>query len=330
MSAKHWCFTDFDMVNTPTELCELWEPLVEYAVFQREWTEKKKQHYQGYVELKKPLSLNQIRKIRRGVHFVKRKGTPLQARDYCMWDTYPLDYRKEQKRGVQKRCTDEGDNGPWEVGVWKSVKGKQGKRTDLSPVVDMVREGKTLYKIAKEHPDAIVRYGNGIKTLIACQKPPPKIIPVVYWFWGASGTGKTYAAETEGGIKDYKVARSNPERDRRFDQYIDGLTTRFVFENWSRDEMTFAHFLQYTDRRRIQIKTMYDVKWFNPQEIYITCTFSPSDLWIGNQLVEVTRRCTGGIREFKEFYTPPTVPNTPSSLVCDEPVLTQSIEDADV
>jgi len=320
MAAKHWCFTDFDMSNSPRELCEVWEPLVEYCVFQKEWTEAKKDHYQGYVELKKPFTLNQIRKIRRGVHFAKRKGTPTQARDYCMWDKYPMDYRKEHKRGVQKRHTGAGDNGPWEVGVWKPVKGNQGKRTDLTCVAEMISEGQTLRKVAKRYPESIIRYGSGIRTLISCQKPPVKPKPKVYWFYGASGTGKTHKAEAEGGLADYKIARTNPDPARIFDQYVPGLTKRFIFENFHKLAIRHDQLIQYLDERRIMVKTMYDTKWFYPEEIYITCTYAPSDMWSGNELAEVTRRLTVPPEEFTQVYTPPTEPVTPepmASFRCD-------------
>lgn len=94
-AAYHWCFT----LNNPktgvdgakfleqvTDPDEGWG--VEYLVFQLEKGVKEKTpHYQGYCEFTKAERLTSIKKKGFGAalaHWEKRKGTPAQARDYCM------------------------------------------------------------------------------------------------------------------------------------------------------------------------------------------------------------------------------------------------------
>lgn len=92
--AYHWCFT----LNNPkqpdgqkflelvTDPDEGWG--VEYLVFQLERGKKEKTpHYQGYCEFTKAERMTSIKKKGHEAdrcHWEKRKGTPAQARDYCM------------------------------------------------------------------------------------------------------------------------------------------------------------------------------------------------------------------------------------------------------
>lgn len=93
-AAYHWCFTlnnpkqkdgqkFLELVTSPDDG---WG--VEYLVFQLEKGKKKgTEHYQGYCEFTKAERMTSIKKKGHGAaeaHWEKRKGTPAQARDYCM------------------------------------------------------------------------------------------------------------------------------------------------------------------------------------------------------------------------------------------------------
>jgi len=176
-----------------------------------------------------------------------------------------------------------------------------------------------MRSLARTHPTAILKYGSGMERLLALQDPPEKPIPVVKWFHGASGTGKTYTAAHEHGIDPAKVCRSNADSARTFQQYRPDVHTRFVFENFHHSCIKHGELLQYLDEVPTQVKVLYGVNWFVPKEIYITCSYPPSWYWSGNELTEVERRLKE-IREFTAVYspnTPVTVPNTPS-LRCED------------
>lgn len=58
--------------------------------------------------------------------------------------------------------------GPWEEGSL----GEHGKRTDLTPAVEMVMEGKPMAEVAAEHPMQIVKFGKGLAALTLLRNPP--------------------------------------------------------------------------------------------------------------------------------------------------------------
>lgn len=82
-TARAYCFT----LNNPEGLPDFDHPLVKYAIYQEEIGEEGTYHLQGYVELKKPVRWTQVRTIcptLATAHFEPRRGTPEQARAYCM------------------------------------------------------------------------------------------------------------------------------------------------------------------------------------------------------------------------------------------------------
>lgn len=265
--------------------------------------------------MKKRHSLRQMRGILDGPHYEPRFGTRAQAREYCL---------------LGEKRVPGPDNGPWTLGEWTAKQGQQGKRTDLDDVVDRVRRGKGMMSLAKHHPTSVIRYGSGLQRLIDLQPPPQKPIPVVRWFWGSSGTGKSHTALTEFGIEPEKVCRSNASYSRTFQQYRPNQHTRFIFENFQHNAIPHAEFLQYLDKYPTQVQILYGVQWFVPKEIYITCTFPPTHYWSGNELREVERRLKE-IREFTVVYDPdcpPTRPHTPS-LECNEVIDDVFIDEID-
>ncbi|AHH31481.1 replication-associated protein [Dragonfly larvae associated circular virus-9] len=79
---KRWCFT----LNNYTE--EEYKEIVEkiewtYIIIGREVGEEGTPHLQGYIELKKKSSLNQIKKVNQKIHWEQLRGKPFQAADYC-------------------------------------------------------------------------------------------------------------------------------------------------------------------------------------------------------------------------------------------------------
>lgn len=72
---------------------------------------------------------------------------------------------------------------------------KQGGRSDLDAAAQMVKDGKSMIEIGEKCPGVMMRYSKGIQTLINLQYKPRTVAPQFYWFWGESGSGKTYTVE---------------------------------------------------------------------------------------------------------------------------------------
>ena len=88
---RNWCWT----LNNPTiPEREFWTDMrdngherIFYCVFQEEWPHGGQLHYQGYLELKKPMRRSTMKNVfGHAVHWERRKGTQVQAVIYCKKD----------------------------------------------------------------------------------------------------------------------------------------------------------------------------------------------------------------------------------------------------
>lgn len=122
------------------------ETKLNYIVYQKEvCPNTKKEHWQGYCELKKQMSMRQVKKLFNDnkLHIEARKGTQKQAITYCKKD----DSRKD---GCE----------PFEWGKAK----KQGKRSDLEAFVNKMKDN-GLDKAIEEYPTTYVKYHAGMDKL---------------------------------------------------------------------------------------------------------------------------------------------------------------------
>ena len=167
MPAIQWrnvCFT----VNNPVDDAVDWPSFVSYGVYQLERGENGTVHWQGYAELSVKKTLSALKKWLPTAHFENRKGSDVQARDYCMKrdDTY-LD-------------------GPWEHGTFVPAANTQGQRNDLQAFVDAVDGGATRRELFREHAGVAARHPRYVEAMLqfrqADQAPKlPPFIPMHGW-----------------------------------------------------------------------------------------------------------------------------------------------------
>lgn len=95
--AYHWCATLNNADHRRRikdwfdDVCEDWP--INYIVAQEEVGQGGTNHFQIYVEFSKAMRFSAIKKLLHGAseaHWEKRKGTPTQARDYCMKGEGPI------------------------------------------------------------------------------------------------------------------------------------------------------------------------------------------------------------------------------------------------
>lgn len=141
-----------------------------------------KTHWQCYIELYNSQRMSWIKKAYEDntVHLEARRGTRLQARDYC---------KKDGKYT--------------ELGKW--IKG-QGHRTDLEEIaLSLISGESSLNEIMEHSPSTYCQYRNGLKDLSALGtknkiKRDGEIEPHVIVISGPTGKGKTHMAKhTYGG-----------------------------------------------------------------------------------------------------------------------------------
>lgn len=154
MVSRNYCFT----INNPSGPLDF-ETCVglRYMIYQEEVGANGTTHYQGYLELSKASRMAAIKKWPgfESAHLEVRRGTQDQAIAYC------------------KKKDDTYRAGPWEFGEIV----KQGHRSDLKRVHEMVKDGKTDREICDEMPGDYIRYSRGIKAMRSlyvfdrCQAP---------------------------------------------------------------------------------------------------------------------------------------------------------------
>lgn len=138
---KNFCFTlnnyDDSSYSSVLKFCE--SDFVSYAIVGKEIGEEKKTpHLQGYVEMSKQKSFKQVKFFIPGAHVEKRKGTSLQASDYC-----------------------KKDNNYVEFGVLSSP----GKRNDIVEFVKAATEGATDLDLITSYPSSYVKYGKMLSNI---------------------------------------------------------------------------------------------------------------------------------------------------------------------
>lgn len=166
---KYWCFTlNTDGAWSHRDIADD----ISFAVYQLERGENGNRHYQGYIECPNRKSLAQVKRLIPGAHFEVRRGSQHEAIAYC-------------QKG------DSRIGGPWVYG--EPTTSNQGQRTDLSRLVSLVKEGKSLLTIV-ETDSAYMRFATHIKTLQSelplCHRPDIRFA----WLYGESGGGKTRSA----------------------------------------------------------------------------------------------------------------------------------------
>lgn len=185
---RHWCFTAYKKPDIIKE-----DDRVKYAIWQEEkCPDTERQHWQGYVEFKNPLSMEHVAKsIAEGehVHVERRKGDRDSARDYCL----------KLETAVPESMV--------EVGHW--MEGGQGRRTDLDEVAQMIKDGNSIKETGLVFPKEYIKYHRGmekLKLLVDSNKTEEGWRDVkVVCLWGKTATGKSRRVREE--LNEAKLTR---------------------------------------------------------------------------------------------------------------------------
>lgn len=147
---KYICFTSFSPIKPK------WDPeTMDYLIFQREKTKEGRLHWQGYVEFKKTTRLLAAQSAVGDLtaHIERRKAPNGKlAADYC----------RKLDSAIPGTCEEFGD---------KSKSKGQGARSDLDAVVEMIKEGKTIEEIGREHTASYIKYHKGIEKALELFEP---------------------------------------------------------------------------------------------------------------------------------------------------------------
>lgn len=169
--SKYWCFTLNNYTTAETSKLEATVPLplFTYIIFGREVCPTTgTPHLQGYVEFGKRVRRRAIARIPgfERARVDRRKGTGIQASDYC---------RKDGR-----------------VYEWGSLETRtQGTRSDLDEIKTEIDSGANALQVAENHFSSWCRYRQSFAEYRRLRTPVGARQLEVYVLWGAPGTGKT-------------------------------------------------------------------------------------------------------------------------------------------
>lgn len=277
---RNMCFTLNNYTNDEFQQLKTMEH--KYIVIGEETGENGTPHLQGYAEFHNPRNFSALKKSFPRLHIEERKGTALQASNYC---------KKENK------YYENGDLS------------QQGKRTDLDDVATAVLNKSSLRDIAMTYPTTFIKYHKGINALAETIMEHRTTKPTVHWYYGKSGAGKTKQATA--------FAQSYYMKDNT--QWWNGYTQQecIVIDDFDRNSWNFRDLLRLLDYYHYQGQTKGGYVKINSPYIIITCEYAPKDIFLGTEVIQIQRRINT-IIHFGTEVTGNTMPSLLSQEYMDE------------
>lgn len=256
-------------------------------------------HLQGHLVLKKPCRLAHLHSLFPLVHFEPRRGSELQAVEYT------------RKEGNPDRLD------------WDDR--HQGSRTDISAVAALVAANPrvAVLSVAQQMPTAFLKYHHGVSALSRALIPkPPRVRDInVFWFYGVTGSGKSYTADLEAHTAagdDSDVYRWSIQSLRWAEGYVG--QRHVIFEElrptWA--DFTFAKLLVLLDRYQCSVEVKGSSVPWCAVKIWVTTALSPDQFLSPEEhksnpygIEQLLRRITE-VRHFAQPYRPVPLPESVS------------------
>ena len=258
--SRDYCFTINNYTDDQLEFLRTYK--CQYIVIGKEIAPTTKTpHIQGYVYFKNPRSFEAVRKELWNNHIEATKGTPQEASEYCKEDG---DYE--------------------EYGVCPH----QGKRTDIDAVRDTLKSGAGMRGVVAKATN--LQQIKIAEQILKYEEPKRSWVPIVYWYYGNTGTGKSKRAHEIFENKDYFRKTGNSGKwwegyDAHENVIIDDVKwNTFEYKNW----------LDLLDRYETRVECKGGSRQFLARNIIITSSISPKEMFQDQDQngAEILRRIT--------------------------------------
>ncbi len=255
-----------------------------YLVWQQEkGGEGNNVHLQGYLELATRRSLSWLKdNFSATAHYEKRRGSQVQAIDYC-------------------KKADTRMDGPWELGERK----KQGQRQDIINFRNAVKEGKRKRELVEDMPLMLCKFPKYYNLLQGIYRPkrPDDFEKVnIMLLYGATGTGKTRAVYSR--WKDSEEFWRMPINNGTpwFDDY--DMHKKVLMDDFAgrSSKMSLVMLLQLLDRYPVRVPVKGAHTWWMPTKIVITSNIHPRDWYNWEKREEQYRALKRRITQTIEFF----------------------------
>lgn len=261
-----------------------------YLVYQEEVGENGTHHYQGYVELKRQLRLNQVKTLLGSdtIHIARRRGTSEQASEYC---------KKEDTRvpGTQ----------PYEFGVMKAT--APGKRNDLKDFKDNVMDDRKRKRdLVEDHYGTLARYPRFYHDLTLLNRPANNPEVEVILHFGATGLGKTRSVMDAHLQDDSFFIAPLSNGTPWYDTYDLDETVLIDDFAGAASHLSLVALLRLLDVYPLMVPVKCAHTWWRPKTIYITSNILPKDWYKwekrGSQYLALARRFTKVVLFYPKLF----------------------------
>ena len=248
-----------------------------YLVFGYEICPKTlKPHLQGFIYFKDAKTFSATKKAfkNKEVHLEVSHGTPDENRKYCL-KIRPVDLVANEKFEEYGECP------------------QQGRRTDVETVREELKSGNGMRGVVRvatnlqqlKIAEAILKY----------EEPKRTWCPVVEWFYGGTGTGKSRAAHELFEGKDFYRKTANSGK------WFEGYDAHefVIIDDLDTSAFNYKCLLDLLDRYETRVETKGGSRQFLAKHIIITSSTHPKILFSyeSAQGAELLRRITN-IKEF--------------------------------
>lgn len=240
--SRCWMFTQNNYTRDDEDV--LMKAECKYMLYGYEVGEQGTPHLQGYVVFECNKRMSAVKQILPRAHWEIRRGTHEQASEYCKKDGH---FIEKGEPPMSKR--QQGDN---EIARW-----------------DAARESAKLGKFDDIPSDIYFRYTTNAHKIHALAQvvPASQSFLDFYWFYGATGTGKSKRARDEN--PGYYVKQTN--------KWWDGYTDQpcVIIEEWSPEMKMLGNYLkQWCDHHPFSAEIKGGTKCIRPPKIIITSNYS--------------------------------------------------------
>lgn len=269
---RDWIFT----LNNPEsyEEDDLKNSKHTYLIYQHERGAEGTPHLQGYVRFPNPLTMDGVKRHLKSFryHLETRRGSHDEAINYAS---------KEDTRV----------KGPYESGTRPS----QGKRNDITALIESVKEGKSDAELLEEHPVTYFKYYRNVDRIRTTAIRKKKVKPFVVCLYGPTGSGKSRLVWDNYDEEDvYSVMSSSSGT-----QYYDGYYSQKValFDDYY-GNLKATEFLKITDRYPYRVNTKGSTAPWHPEIIIFTSNVHPQEWY--NRCPEAVQQAIA--RRFDKIY----------------------------
>ncbi len=247
-------------------------------------------HLQGYFVLRGNASrLAAMTAMLPGCHLEPRRGTEAQAIEYT------------KKEGNPDRCD------------WDDR--HQGARTDLAGMAALVKANPhgAARAVAQQMPEMYLKFHGGVRALAsALLEPTPLFVQRnVRWYYGPTGTGKSYTAVTEA----REIAGSDDDVfiwstcNFKFASDYAGQTCVVIDElrtDW--EHYSYGALLTLLGRNRHSVELKGTQVPWRAVNIWVTCPMHPTNFEVVGDPIQQLLKRISLIRHFDVPYVPPPPP----------------------